>query len=455
MTKIDPFVEGKKVLLLGFGREGQSTYQLLTRTKAYKTLAVADQTAKRPRHLDPEVAWISGPDYQKAMEDCDLVFKSPGVVLERPAEGYGCSIVSQSQLFFALFRDQIIGITGTKGKSTTTSLLYHILKSAGRKVLLAGNIGIPAFDQLDQVDRDTDIVFELSCHQLEHMTLSPHISLLLNIHEEHLDHYGTMEKYVQAKQNIYRYQGPEDILICGAQCLPAKGTFSSRLIPVIELGEEPSLEGGCTAGPSAVTLSGAQIRWAGGSYQIPAPQIPLLGHHNYYDIAFVYQVCKLRQISDAAFTRGLMTYEPLPHRLSFLGERDGIRYYDDSISTICETTIQALNTLKDADTVLIGGMDRGIDYRDLICYLSSSPIPHIILMEATGKRIYEEIGQDWPDLAASGRVTLVGHMEEAVCQAKALTRPGRCCVLSPAAASYGIFKNFEERGDVFKRSVFG
>lgn len=488
MTQIDPFVEGKKVLLLGFGREGQSTYQMLARTKAYKELAVADRLAARPQHLDPEVAWSSGPDYQAVMEDYDLVFKSPGIVLDRPVTDYRCRIVSQSQLFFSLFRDQIIGITGTKGKSTTTSLLYHILRSAGRKVLLAGNIGIPAFDQIDRIDADTDIVFELSCHQLEHMTVSPHIALLLNIHEEHLDHYGTMDKYVRSKQNIYRYQRTEDILVCGERCLPPEGTCPSALIPVVDLGETPSPvkdtasrtaglppsgrladpadcladPSDCIAGPadrpaspSAVLLRGSKIFWKGGSYQIPAERLHLLGHHNHYDIAFVYQVCKLKGIDDETFTRSLESYEPLPHRLSFLGEKDGIRYYDDSISTIGDTTIQALNTLKDTDTVLIGGMDRGIDYRDLIRYLSLSPIPHIILMEATGKRIYEEILQDFPVLAASGRLILVGHLEEAVQKAKALTRPGHSCVLSPAAASYGIFKNFEERGDVFKRLTLG
>lgn len=475
MTQIDPFIEGKKVLLLGFGREGQSTYQMLTRTKAYKELAVADRLAERPQYVDPEVAWIFGPDYQTVMEDYDLVFKSPGIVLDRPAASYRCHIVSQSQLFFSLFRDQIIGITGTKGKSTTTSLLYHILRSAGRKVLLAGNIGIPAFDQIDRADPDTDIVFELSCHQLEHMTVSPHIALLLNIHEEHLDHYGTMDKYIQSKQNIYRHQRPGDILVCGEQCLPPKGICPATVIPVVDLGEappsakDPAGQPGGPAdpaeyladpadpltSPSAVLLRGSQIFWKGGSYQIPSERLHLLGHHNHYDIAFVYQVCKLKGIDDETFARGLESYEPLPHRLSFLGEKDGIRYYDDSISTICDTTIQALNTLKDTDTVLISGMDRGIDYGDLIRYLSSSPIPHIILMEATGKRIYKEIIQDFPELATSGRLTLTGHLEEAVRAAKALTRPGRCCVLSPAAASYGIFKDFEERGDVFKRLTLG
>ncbi|MDO5417901.1 MAG: UDP-N-acetylmuramoyl-L-alanine--D-glutamate ligase, partial [Lachnospiraceae bacterium] len=135
--------------------------------------------------------------------------------------------------------------------------------------------------------------------------------------------------------------------------------------------------------------------------------------------------------------------------------KDGVKYYDDSISTICDTTIQALNTLTDADTVLIGGMDRGIDYKDLIEYLSDSPVPHIILMEATGKRILEEIRSGYPEFLRPERLHPAEHLADAVETAKAVTRPGRSCVLSPAAASYGIFKNFEERGDAFGRLVFG
>ena len=166
-----------------------------------------------------------------------------------------------------------------------------------------------------------------------------------------------------------------------------------------------------------------------------------------------YAVCSLLGMAEETFTEGLKEYEPLPHRLQFLGEIQGVKYYDDSISTICETAIQALKTLKDTDAILIGGMDRGIDYRELIEYLSQSQVPHIILMEATGKRIFEEIAADYPDFENPSRLLLAEHLKDAVCLAKKVIRPGRSCVMSPAAASYGIFRNFEERGEEFKRLV--
>ena len=446
IEKIEPWIKGKRILLLGYGREGQSTWNVLRRLGTYEALDIADLKAPAALPEDGTV-WHTGPDYQKCMDDYDVVFKSPGIVLERPENEYRCSILSQTEVFFQCFRDQIIGITGTKGKSTVTTLLYHLLKQAGMDALLVGNIGIPALDHMDEVKPDTRIVFELSCHQLEYMTVSPHIGILVNIHEEHLDHYGTMEKYVEAKHHIFKNQRPDDILICNVQCLPGEGTCPSGLIRAGMDGSGKELD-------VVQEQDGTWVHFRGKSFCIPTDEIKLLGQHNYFDIGVAYGVCSILGMDDQVFARGLKTYEPLPHRLQYIGEREGVKYYDDSISTICDTTIQALKTLKDTDTVLIGGMDRGIDYRELIEYLSDCPVPHIILMEATGKRIYQEIHKYYPEFKNRARLILAEHLEDGVKRARQITRPGTSCVLSPAAASYGIFRNFEERGETFSRLVF-
>ena len=446
IEKIEPWIKGKRILLLGYGREGQSTWNVLRRLGTYEALDIADLKAPAALPEDGTV-WHTGPDYQKCMDDYDVVFKSPGIVLERPENEYRCSILSQTEVFFQCFRDQIIGITGTKGKSTVTTLLYHLLKQAGMDALLVGNIGIPALDHMDEVKPDTRIVFELSCHQLEYMTVSPHIGILVNIHEEHLDHYGTMEKYVEAKHHIFKNQRPDDILICNVQCLPEEGTCPSGLIRAGMDGSGKELD-------VVQEQDGTWVHFRGKSFCIPTDEIKLLGQHNYFDIGVAYGVCSILGMDDQVFARGLKTYEPLPHRLQYIGEREGVKYYDDSISTICDTTIQALKTLKDTDTVLIGGMDRGIDYRELIEYLSDCQVPHIILMEATGKRIYQEIHKYYPEFKNRARLILAEHLEDGVKRARQITRPGTSCVLSPASASYGIFRNFEERGETFSRLVF-
>ena len=433
----------QKIVILGFGREGKSTYQLLERVGGYKELAIADLNAVKDP-LPEYVRCINGENYQECLNDYDIVFKSPGVVLTKELEEYSSRILSQTEVFFSHYKNQIVGITGTKGKSTTTTLLYQVLKTAGKKAVLAGNIGIPAFDMIDSIEEDSIIVFEMSSHQLEYMTAAPHIGALLNIHEEHLDHYGTMEKYVAAKERIYKNMEKEDILFCNVENLPAPGACEAQVISfpvkeelnlIIKEGNKPC------------------ISYNGKLFSVPIEEIQLVGEHNYMDIAVAYGIASLLGITDEQFRTGVIAYQPLPHRLERVGTYGGITFYDDSISTICDTTMKALTSIKDANTVLIGGMDRGIHYGELIEFLSENSIAHIILMEATGKRIYEEIHKEYEDFCNPERLYLVKDLKEAVELSKKITKKGTSCVLSPAAASYGIFKNFEERGNEFKKYV--
>lgn len=446
---IHKLIDGKKVAILGFGREGRATLPWILADGSASKVAVVDMNpVTLPADIEASEAenieLITGADYQRCLNDFDVVFKSPGIVLEQDKSCYTCKIVSEMDVFFEVYKDRIIGITGTKGKSTTTTLMYHVLKNAGRKVLLAGNIGIPVFDIAKEIAEDTMMVVELSCHQLEYATVSPRIGVLLNIHEEHLDHYGTMDKYVAAKENIYRNQVAGDVIYC--EQIIAPKDVKSTLYTV----SAPGMTGDENA--DIVVLNETINLADGEAYNIPTEEIALLGQHNYYDMAYVYAIARSLGLSSEEIESGFKTYETLPHRLQNIGTVDGVTYYDDSISTIDETTIQALNTLKNADTVIIGGMDRGISYESLEKYLATSKVPHIILMEATGKRIYSEI-EAMGGFANPERLILVEHLEDAVAMAKKVTAKGKVCVMSPAAASYGIFKNFEERGDVFKALV--
>ncbi len=452
---IHKLIDGKNVAILGFGREGRATLPWVLEDGSASLVAIVDMNpVTLPEGIEPQVAesiqLVTGADYQKCLNDYDVVFKSPGIVLEQDKGYYTCKIVSEMDVFFEAYKDRIIGITGTKGKSTTTTLMYHVLKSAGRKVLLAGNIGIPVFDIAKDIEDDTMMVVELSCHQLEYATVSPRIGVLLNIHEEHLDHYGTMEKYVAAKENIYRNQIEGDVIYCEQIIAPDRATAKSKVVTISAPGMTGDESADVVVSDETITL-----KYAGGeAYKIPTADIALMGRHNYYDMAYVYAIARSLGVSASDIEAGFKTYKTLPHRLQNIGTVDGVTYYDDSISTIDETTIQALNTLKNADTVIIGGMDRGISYDSLEKYLATSEVPHIILMEATGKRIYDEI-EAMADFNRRDRLILVDHLADAVAVAKQVTAKGKACVMSPAAASYGIFKNFEERGDVFKQLVNG
>lgn len=442
LEQIRGLVKDKKVLILGFGKEGRSTYAYLQKAGGWAKLGIADQNPVNPKDADAEL--ICGDGYQSAIADYDVVFKSPGIVLERQDAQTLGKITSQTEQFMRRFGAQTIGITGTKGKSTTASVLYHILHSSAQDCMLIGNIGVPALDMADRVGAQTRVVYELSCHQLEYTKYSPHIAVLLNLFPEHLDHYGTYEKYAAAKQNIYRHQQAGDLLICNVRDVPPAGTCPAQVCTV-SFEEETA---------DVYVTENSQIRMDGKVLDFSQGLPHLVGRHNLYNVGVAYVASCALNVPESMFLKAVQSYQSLPHRLEFLGERSGVRYYDDSISTIPETAIQALQALSGVGTLILGGMDRGISYEPLLDFLADYPLDNLIFLPKTGHEMYETIQQTRAHAFADKTLVCAEDLRGAVAQAKRLTRPGAICLLSPAAASYGFFKNFEQRGEYFKKYVF-
>lgn len=385
---------GKRILIWGYGREGKSTEGFLA------------------THCKPaSVRVYEGPREGFSEEEYDLIVKSPGIVLEERNPKF----TSQTELFLRQFRDQVVGVTGTKGKSTTASMLAHVLSECShRETVLLGNIGYPCFEGYDAAKRGAIIVFELSCHQLNHLMVSPHIAIFLNLYEEHLDYYKTFERYAAAKMNITAYQKRGDYFLAGED-VPPVGTAAEKIF----IPEEEEYD----------------------------KELKILGEHNRYNAEFVRRAAvELFHCKEEQVERSLAGFTSLPHRLQPCGTYRGISFYDDSISTIPEATINAIYSISTVQTVIVGGMDRGISYSILNKFIRGNKQYHFICCYASGKKIYE---------AAVGcrNCTYVDDLEKAVILAKKLTPPGKACVLSPAAASYGYFKNFEERGDVFQELI--
>lgn len=421
-------IKNKTVLILGFGREGRSTYKLLKKAGGYRGLAISDLNPV----TDVEEKVFSGADYQKPIADFDIVFKSPGVVLENFE--YKDKITSQTDEVINCFKENIIGITGTKGKSTTTSLIYHILKECGKKPVLMGNIGIPAFDAAENEDGSRPFVYELSCHQLEFAKKSPHTGVLLNIYPEHLDHYGTFEKYSHAKENMYRNMTEEDFLVCGMEFMSDGFKGKSVSVSMTEKNADYFVT------ENSIFENGKLLK--------SDIKCNIFGIHNVYNIAVAYAVCKNHGVGSEEFFEALKSYNPLPHRLEMFLEHNGVRYFDDSISTIPETTIKALSSVKNVGTIVLGGMDRNIELDALTDYLTENPVKNVVLMPDTGKIIYEKLKDSY-----QYNLYMADDLKDAAKICTEVTQSGEACILSPAAASYGFFKNFEERGDFFKKYI--
>jgi UDP-N-acetylmuramoylalanine--D-glutamate ligase len=447
-------LENKKVLLLGFGREGQSSYRLIRRILPELPLTIADANESvRENELlkgDNFVNFRLGEGYLTGLNAFGRILKSPGISLKDISFDLDLSsITSQTDLFLRRFPRQVIGVTGTKGKSTTATLIHHILRLAEKESLLVGNIGRPAFDVVDEIGPATNLVFELSSHQLEYISRSPHIAVLLNLYQEHLDAYRSFLDYQVAKMNIAKYQVPGDYFLFNNDDERIGQLISTMDLPGHFLPfsfHTVSAEGCYVQNGQIVYSSGGRTEDIFDLHR----KIKLKGDHNLMNIMAAAGVCKQLGIDREIIAEGISSFRGLEHRIEYVGEFNGIHFYNDSIATIPEACMEAVKALGNVDTLILGGFDRGIDYSGLAKFLSTSTVRNLIFTGEAGRRILHEIR----DIKNPGQTLfLLSRFDEFLDVVLNVTKPGSICLLSPAAASYDEFLNFEMRGNRFKELV--
>jgi UDP-N-acetylmuramoylalanine--D-glutamate ligase len=438
---------GKKILLLGFGGEARASLVHLHKYFTDLHIGVADQSSALQLSAEEQKlvhAVHVGDHWLAEVSSYEIVIRSPGIPLEVihhiHTQQPKMVFTSGTQLFLEKHRDRVWGVTGTKGKSTTSSLLYHCLKALDIDVRLCGNIGIPAISLFDE--NPTCFVMELSSYQLEDCSYSPHVSLFLNLFSEHLDHHGSFEAYRSAKQRIFSAQRPDDRLI-------------------VPSGNEKLLKGSKNAVALKVFFGAAtDAAWIeDGHYKVRLPshtvktvcsvsETRLRGPGNAQNILAVLAALSAIDFDVAKVGAAIKSFAPLPHRLEEVGTYRGITFINDSISTVPEATINALETFGDAvKTVILGGFDRGLSFVGLAEYLVTSAVDVVILFPPSGARIRKALEDRVPNRF---RFFETSSMAEAIDVAFAETGAPGVCLLSPASPSFPIFKNFEERGAVFR-----
>ena len=405
--QLKSLLEGRHILIAGYGREGQSAERLIKRLVPDVRYSVADG--------NEQIA-------AEAAKDYDLIIKSPGVPM-RVMGGVDCS--SLTDLFLQVYGDLTIGVTGTKGKSTTASLIHHLLPGS----ILAGNIGIPLFDILDDIREDSIIVAELSCHQLENIHRAPHVAVLLNLFQEHLDHYDNYMGYKMAKMQIaLKQQAGDHFFYC---------TDNEELRELVAAYAQDVRSSVHPYSFSSATTEEQPLLDA----------CPLTGDHNRSNALVACRVATL-VLSTTLTKEAFASFQGLRHRIEKVGMYAGITWYDDSISTIPEAAIAAVKALGHVDTLILGGFDRGIDYSPLAAFLQEHPIKNIVFVGAAGRRIHSATQP------LSHSVTIIeDDYTKIVPWCAEHTPQGGVVLLSPAAASYDAFKNFEHRGDFFREQI--
>jgi len=425
-------IRGKRICIVGYGREGKSIARWLAAYDPSISVSVRDRS--------------DGSEYLADLSVFDTVIRSPEV---SPYSKEFVSFVSSgghvttaTNIFFSLCPGRVIGITGTKGKSTTTRLVAHILSSVFSGLRFGGNIGTPMLDHLKDATDETVFVMELSSHQLLDCRYSPHIAVTLPVVPEHLDYYPDLHTYMQAKTRITARQSASDVLVYDVSDEVLAELLSKSRAKVCGYTTQVRVQ-------ARVCMTDGII-FIGEHPVVARGDIPLIG--NLHAILAAVAVSDVMGVDAETIGTALASFTPLPHRLEPVGMYHGVTYINDSLATIPEATVHALDALGDSVATLIaGGYDRGIPMDVLGKRLAASQVRTLILFPDTGARIKNALFSYAPDSAVA--VNEVDSMEEAVKIAVSVTPRGSVCLLSPAAASFNLFTDYADRGNQFSQNV--
>lgn len=407
-------LENKKILIVGFGVEGKSTYEFLKKELPKSIISITDKE-------------INGENYLEKQKDFDIAIKSPGIKSTEIKIPY----TTATNIFFENVKGKTIGITGTKGKSTTSKIIYEILKKAGKNSHLVGNInhtmedlGKPMLTKLMETNNIDDIwVIELSSFMLNDIKYSPNIAVITSFFPDHMDYHKNLENYLKAKLNIVKYQTKNDYFIVNLHYEKLKDIKKTQGINLPIIKELPFSE----------------------------KYINLVGEHNIVNIKIAITVANIFNINNKIILDVIKNFTSLPHRLETVGTYKNITFIDDAISTTPESTIAAINSFENIKTIFLGGKDRGYNFSNLAKKIIEKNISNLVLFPESGEKILSII----LNLSSSynPKILKTSNMQKAVEFAYANTPQGSICLLSTASPSYTIWKNFEEKGNLFKEYV--
>jgi UDP-N-acetylmuramoylalanine--D-glutamate ligase len=427
----------KRVAIVGFGAEGRSSYVYFEKQGYDVTIVDENSVFDAP----PDAKLITGKDALDKLEDFDIVVRSPGVPLHRIKTNG--EITSNTKEFFRVCKTKnIIGITGSKGKGTTTMLVWEMLKRAGKQTYIGGNIGKPALDLLETMGGNSEeiVVLELSSFQLWDLDASPHIAVVLMVEPEHLERHKDLDDYLGAKTNIVAHQKPNDLTIY----LP-NNQYIERIVAKSTAGKKIPY----TVPPGA-HVAGGWIEIEGNKV-CPIDGMVLVGQHNIDNACAAVTVAWQYTQNIDAIAKTLGNFRGLPHRLQFVAETGGVKYYDDSIATTPGSAIAALRSFAQPKIIILGGSDKGADFAELAQEVTKSDVKEAVLIGEMRFKLQTALKQ-----AGFNAVTLFDEqnkMSDIVAHTHNIAEPGDVVVLSPACASFDMFKSYTDRGEQFINAV--
>lgn len=428
-----------KIAILGYGLQGQSAYEYWNRPENEITVCDQDKSLSLPQDVKTQL----GPDHLKHLEAFDLIVRSPVIhpedIVEENSPKILDKVTTVTNEFMKVCPTQnIIGVTGTKGKGTTSTLIAKMLEAAGKRVHLGGNIGIPPLDLLKGgIEPDDWVVLELANFQLIDLKISPHIGVCLMVVPEHMDWHEDVDEYIEAKQQLFAHQTIDDIAIYYAENENSAKVMSASAGHKIPYLRAP----GALVDEGAVKIEGQPI--------CKISELKLFGQHNIQNVcAAVTTVWQITQ-DTPAMRRVLSSFTGLEHRLEFVRELDGVKYYDDSFGTTPETAIVAIEAFAQPKIVILGGSDKGAEYENLARTIVDNEVRAAVLIGKMADKIKAALHEAGYDEVVDGGK----DMKTIVETARKAAKPGDVVLLSTACASFDMFKNYKDRGEQFKTYV--
>lgn len=427
-----------KIAIAGYGLEGEANYRYWA--SADNEITIVDQ--KLPERAIPDgVMTLIGEDAFAQLDGFDLVIRTAGLAPHKiKTDG---KIWSATNEFFSKCPAKIIGVTGTKGKGTTASLIASLFEAAGKKVWLVGNIGVSALDALENIGSEDIVVFELSSFQLWDIEYSPQTAVVLLIEPDHLNVHTDMEDYVLAKGNIRRFQKGNDICV-----YHPTNHFSHEIAQLSDQGKVVRY--------GIIDDGGVYERdgefWQNNEMICPTNLLQLIGGHNIENACAALTVARAHGVSIDSIEEGLRNFKGLPHRLEYVRKYNGVDYYNDSFSSAPAATVAAVKSFENPEIIILGGIDKGGDFSILLSVLSSrTNIKEIVLIG----EIRHKLAQLIAAASIQTKITIFDGktMEEIITYTTSVATSGDVIILSPACASFDMFKDFYDRGDQFRNIV--
>jgi UDP-N-acetylmuramoylalanine--D-glutamate ligase len=445
-------LKGKKVLVVGLGKSGLAAALFLRHQGAQVTVSdirSAESLAKEiPALLDEGIMVEAGGHGLLTFRRQDVIVVSPGVPLETPelvqARNVGRPIIGELELAARFLKGKILAITGSNGKTTTTALAGEILKAAGYRTLVAGNIGVPVVGLIEQSTEDTWSVLEVSSFQLEStQQFHPAIAVILNITPDHLDRHGTFENYAMAKERIFARQDENDSLVLNADDERTEAAAVRSQAPVYWFSAKHSVSPGAFQERGWVVYRAVHQ----GSVErvMPVNKIPLKGQHNVENVLAAVCAARLANVPAETIAGAVEKFQAVEHRLEFVAAINGVEYYNDSKATNVDATAKAIAAFSGGIHLILGGKDKGAPYAPLERLLRER-VRAVYTIGAAAGRIESELRGVVP-------IESCETLAKAVKAAAAAARPGEVVLLAPACSSFDQFENYEERGRIFKQLV--